>query len=237
MALDTHEKMTAGTFDPAAGYDIASEDYDSWHWSRFWVANEVPEVLPLLRKVKNGTVLDAGCGTGRYCPLIRTTKHDYIGADVSRRMVEINARKASRDVANTNFVVADIRRLPLKAHSIEAVLCARVLSHVEDLISPLAEFRRVLKRGGLCILTDVHSEHPYQYTKIPTSHGEVAIDTFKHTPRTLIEAFHHFEEYEILQFQSYKLGDLRVSPPRQQFGKIYLSPDNPIFWICLLRIR
>jgi SAM-dependent methyltransferase len=48
---------------------------------------------------------------------------------------------------------ADAERIPFIDESFDAVLCGEVLEHLADDAAAVAGFRRVLKPGGLCIVT------------------------------------------------------------------------------------
>jgi predicted SAM-dependent methyltransferase len=53
-----------------------------------------------------------------------------------------------------NFVKADIRELPFEANSVDYILCDQVLEHISmaDIPLVLYEIRRVLKKGGRCVI-------------------------------------------------------------------------------------
>ena len=63
--------------------------------------------------------------------------------------------------------VCEITKIPLADRSLDAVLCTEVLEHVVDPMAVLAEFQRLLKPGGLLLLTAPHSTQlhmePYHY--------------------------------------------------------------------------
>ncbi|MDO4741507.1 MAG: methyltransferase domain-containing protein, partial [Eubacteriales bacterium] len=86
-------------------------------------------------------LVDAGCGEGYYtksvCPGRTMTR---IGFDLSRDAV----RLAARGQKDASFFAADLKRIPLRDG------CADVLL---DIFTPAdyAEFRRILKPGGLVI--------------------------------------------------------------------------------------
>ena len=67
----------------AAVYDLFMEDVPYVEWSRW--------ILEVLKKygIKDGLVLDLGCGTGRMTELLAQAGYDMIGIDQSEEMLEI----------------------------------------------------------------------------------------------------------------------------------------------------
>jgi SAM-dependent methyltransferase len=116
------------------------------------------DVQAALRTYARGTLLDVGCGERPY---------EHCGAPVSR-WIGLDA--------DTNSA-ADIHgfadSIPLPADAVDAILCTQVLEHVPDADAALRELHRVLRPGGIAILTvpqywPLHEE-PYdfrRYTRI-----------------------------------------------------------------------
>lgn len=88
------------------------------------------------------TVLDAGCGEGYYARLLadQFPQAQMIGLDISRDAITAAARAQSR----ANWLVADLKHLPVADHSADVLL---------DVLTPAdyAEFSRVLEPDGLLI--------------------------------------------------------------------------------------
>ncbi len=74
------------------------------------------------------TVLDLPVGTGRLIPALREAGYEPIGADIASGMV---ARARDR-VAGTPLIVADGDALPLRGDSVDAVVCLRLLPHLDQ---------------------------------------------------------------------------------------------------------
>ena len=106
--------------------------------------------LMLAHLPRGGLVLDAGCGSAKWPIYLRSLGYRVVGVDVSRDACAL-ARSADPDLG---VAVADVRRLPVKRHSVDAVLSLGVVEHDER--GPdhaLAEVRRVLRPGGLLVLS------------------------------------------------------------------------------------
>jgi len=110
-----------------------------------------------------GDILDIGCGRQPYRSWVKTTGK-YIGLDIDQANNIL-------DVVSTSVV------LPFEADSFDTVLCFEVLEHVPQPFSTFAEITRVLKPGGILLLTTPQSwrlhEAPYdffRYTRFGLQH-------------------------------------------------------------------
>ncbi len=97
-------------------------------------------------------VLDLGCGNGRFFEILKDKGIDYIGVDFSERLIEI----AKKRYPQAKFQVADALNLPFSNDYFDKVYAIAVLHHIpskEFRQRFLEETKRVLKPGGLLILT------------------------------------------------------------------------------------
>lgn len=112
-------------------------------------------------------VLDAGCGTGRALPPLRTAvgpRGAVIGADLTPEMLAEATRKG-RDRAGT-LLLADVARLPLHDGALDAVFGAGLISHLADPDRDLRELARVVRPGGRLALF-----HPVGRAALAARHG------------------------------------------------------------------
>ena len=101
------------------------------------------------------TLLDAGCGRGDRLAAIGAAM-----PEVRRSGVELdpeNAAAAGAKCPNTEIVVGDICALPWADGQFDAALCECTLSLSEAPETCLAELRRVLRPGGILLLSDLIS--------------------------------------------------------------------------------
>lgn len=89
----------------------------------------------------HGLILDAGAGYGTWRPILEKCGH-VVGVDISRQ--------------GDADATADLKKLPFRDDTFDAVFCSQVLEHEPEPAALLAELRRVVKRDGTLVLTAPH---------------------------------------------------------------------------------
>ncbi|MEU5537753.1 class I SAM-dependent methyltransferase, partial [Streptomyces sp. NPDC020362] len=98
-------------------------------------------------------VLDAGCGTGRALPPLRSAVGPsgvVTGVDLTPAMLQAAAR-AGRD-RHGRLMLADVAALPLRSGSLDAVFAAGLIAHLPQPDENLRELARVVRPGGTLAL-------------------------------------------------------------------------------------
>ncbi|MEV0409353.1 class I SAM-dependent methyltransferase [Streptomyces sp. NPDC050448] len=107
------------------------------------------------------SVLDNACGIGTQALGLAAQGHRVTGTDLSPVAAARAAREAAARGLALSTAAADMRALPFRDGSFDAVVCAdNALPHLltaEDVCAALAETLRVLRPGGLLLL----STRPY----------------------------------------------------------------------------
>ena len=119
----------------------------------------------LIERHVSGRCLDAGSGRAPYKARLRERGVELITLDIENRSGDVD-------------VVADIQHMPaVTSESVDAVICTEVLEHVADPAAALGEIARVLRPGGVLILSVPHlspiHEAPndyYRYTRYGLAH-------------------------------------------------------------------
>ena len=110
------------------------------------------ELAPWFRKWLPGhqPILEAGCGSGRWVGWFQRQGWSAVGLDWSASLCE----RARRVLPGASFVAGDIRVLPWQDESFGSVVSLGAIEHaVEGPMPALLECRRVLKPGGIAIIT------------------------------------------------------------------------------------
>lgn len=117
-------------------------------------------VEDLLKPVTHGKALDIGCGTADLAPFFVANRTHYTGLDISPKMIEranVNySDYVSQDKAK--FVVADSERIPFENDSFDMVSAVALIEYLPDAGHILNETQRVLKSGGLALITVPHKD-------------------------------------------------------------------------------
>ena len=145
----TRRRTNVETLDPQAAYALWAPTYPP-HAHNALMAFEQQTVLSLLPDLAGLTVLDIGCGSGRYLRELRDRGANPMGLDLSAAMLA-KARKVTPRIARANFCT-----LPIDSTSVDVIVCALALGDVPNLEIALAEMARVLRPGGCVVYSVVH---------------------------------------------------------------------------------
>jgi malonyl-CoA O-methyltransferase len=139
------------TLDPIAAYALWAATYPPHAHNPLMQAEE-RAMLALLGDLHGCTVLDAGCGSGRYLAHARQRgAYGILGVDLSAEMLS----QAARD-QHTRLIRGSLDALPIRDSWADVTICGLTIGHLTELRTPLAELRRVTRRGGRLLCSDFH---------------------------------------------------------------------------------
>jgi ubiquinone/menaquinone biosynthesis C-methylase UbiE len=132
----------------------------------FWVQDHLTKVervrryyLPILdrhARVMGSSVVDIGCGTGAACVAFSIHGMHAVGVDSSGQMLDLARLRAEEDGAKAVFVQADGLALPFADGEFDLCVCDQVIEHVQEYPILLAEIFRILRPGGLALVSAPH---------------------------------------------------------------------------------
>ncbi len=109
-----------------------------------------------LASIPRPRVLDVATGTGRV-PLALLAQPDFggtiVAVDRARRMLREAARALRGNVRRVSILLQDGAHLAFRGDTFDAVVCLEGLEFMPDLSAALAECVRVLKPGGVLLVT------------------------------------------------------------------------------------
>lgn len=112
-------------------------------------------------------VLDAGCGTGRALPPLRTAvgpSGAVFGMDLTPAMLQAAVRAGRH--RDGRLLLADVAALPVRSKSLDAVFAAGLIAHLPRPARNLRELARVVRPGGTLALF-----HPIGRAALATRQG------------------------------------------------------------------
>lgn len=111
-------------------------------------------VLDMLKRhVRQGSVVgDLGCGPAQFADPILQSHDKYIGLDISREMYVRTAERLEGN-SRASFLEGSIENVPLPSESLDAVICIGVLEYLPANAKALREIHRVLRKGGVAIIS------------------------------------------------------------------------------------
>ena len=146
--MKDYEALSRKHFDgQAAEYD----QRDTYYYSRNGKIS-CRNIAEQVKDIPYEALLDVGCGTGFLIDILTKQKAArYCGVDLSDEMIRVANDKA---IPGAEFLVGSADKLPYPDESFDIVTCSQSFHHYPYPEKAMQEARRVLKSGGLYILSD-----------------------------------------------------------------------------------
>jgi len=167
-------------------------DYEEYYKDRekkkalgYRLKRRTKEVIKAILKYKGrkvNSILDVGCADGKMLEfLLKELKvHDYKGVDFDQKLINL----ANEDIKK-HLEVGNALNLRFKDNNFDVLISTAVIEHLENPEKFLKESYRVLKEGGIIILT---TPSPL-FEKLGTLVGHLKDET-------------HFETYNLKELKS-----------------------------------
>ena len=109
-------------------------------------------IFEFLKDKEYTKLLDIGCGTGYLIDMLAKV-HDaeYTGVDLSPEMIK---QANNKKIKNAKFVEGRSDEIPFDDNTFDIITCSQSFHHYPDTDKAMQEAKRVLKPGGLYILSD-----------------------------------------------------------------------------------
>ncbi len=146
--MKDYEKLSKEHFNKQASiYD----EKDTIYYSKYGKisCNYVSEYL---KNIDYNKLLDIGSGTGYLINMLKDKEMtEFYGLDLSEEMIKI---AESKNIKNAQFILGSANKLPFDDDTFDVVTCIQSFHHYPYPNEAMREAYRVLKKGGLYILSD-----------------------------------------------------------------------------------
>jgi len=149
----------------------------------------VQTIFDWIQPTAESVILDVPCGRGFYLNMLRyATQSCVVGAELDWEIIN----KARVNVGHLGLPLhnASIYNLPYADGTFDAVILSEILEHLEDDVLGLREAYRVLKPGGVVVITVPHANYPFWWDPINKTLEKLFNAHIQHGPFAGIWANH-----------------------------------------------
>jgi ubiquinone/menaquinone biosynthesis C-methylase UbiE len=169
--------------------------------------------------VKQGRLLEIGCGTGHWSEFFSDKGFDVTGIDVSAEMIKIARQK---HIPNSRFEIADGRNLPFEDESFDVAAAITVLEFTPEPANIISEMVRCVKKSkGVLIISVLNSLSGYNQ-KRKNKLGSVYSSAHLFSPQQIRDLLSQYglPRIQITGFVPEKEWLLGISPLWEHLGQL-----------------
>lgn len=143
--MECNHAALRGLIRLALSFDRVADRYDA---TRGYPETVMEDILGALESAlpREGRVLDAGVGTGRFAQPLQARGFEVIGTDIAARMLRKARQKGTQDLFR-----ADICRMPFRDSVFDVALSIHVLHLISTWRCALQEIARVTTRSFMSV--------------------------------------------------------------------------------------
>lgn len=110
-------------------------------------------------------IIDLGCGTGYYLFLLSNlpVKLNLTGFDSDKKALQEAKNNLSEKI---KFMQGDLHKMPFKSSFFDKAVASEVLEHVENDALVLKEIFRILKPGGIFVISVPSKSYPFLWDPV-----------------------------------------------------------------------
>lgn len=136
-----------------------AERYDRWfesRWGGYAFSTERQAILGAAGNLTGRTIVDVGCGTGRFTTELERHADHVIGLDSDPSMLAIAARRT-----RARLVLGDGHHLPFVDHRFDLAIALTVCEFATDPATVVAEMSRITRPGGRVVVGALNRHSPW----------------------------------------------------------------------------
>jgi len=151
FSLDIKEDALHNHYNSIDG-DIDERAYNSdLCTQRYFQRRRTDTIKKLLDAGSSDVILDIGCGSGVQIRALGLKRPNLIiGMDLNRNAL-LYAKK--KEISHIEFIIADAQHLPFKEQTIDKIICAEIIEHLNNPEQLITESQRVLRQDGSIVIT------------------------------------------------------------------------------------
>jgi ubiquinone/menaquinone biosynthesis C-methylase UbiE len=162
----SRDLVVAAQYNSVEATERYAQSYEGWRTGARYFQSRIELVSQVLTSVPGGDLLDVGCGPGMMVrALLDSRPEDFriTAIDQSEAMIRACAQRAG-GAASVRTIVARAESMPFTKDSFDVVLAMGVLEYSE-ISRCLTEIARVIRPGGLALITMLNPTSPYRYVE------------------------------------------------------------------------
>lgn len=122
------------------------------------IEDDIPYLIDKLPKT-DGLLLDVGTGKGAMSENLAKRGYKVVTVEYNEeRLLQTKSDFEEKGIDNVLFLKGDAKNLPFLDETFAAVTCYNAVHHFDDPVKAIKEMERVLKRGGIFIVTELNDE-------------------------------------------------------------------------------
>ncbi len=140
-------------------------------------------IISLIKLKKYDRVVDIGCGTGICYPYLKKIFKNYVGIDISDKMIKI----AKKKFPDAKFINANFYRYRFPENFYDLAIVFNSFPHFEKKEFFLKKIKRILKTAGKIVIA--HSMKLEKINKIHTTIKDIKIQKHIISSKEILELF------------------------------------------------